>query len=229
MKNLSFILLTITLLFVAGFKGSCGSDSRWKNAGQGQVELSKKRTQTTPAGTRVYSENGDISKQVLDRIDTALINLFVDGRAEGYNENSAVFRSDFYEVYIPKMQCGRSPETNTPSFLIRADSYDGTVYDQHNTKGKGVKDGIGVIYAAEMVLGFNPGQMVVCPESEGAAYRHGAEHIIAAIEDPDYFNLTWFHGNGVNHPLYPKPQAKSDFTGSEARKFDGSKIIHAVR
>lgn len=234
-KTFTFISIFILLAFASlGFKCN-GNDPKWKDVPNGAVKTAQDKLQRTPNGTRVYSKNG-LPESTLSLIDKSLTERFSFALAEGYNPDSGVFRGDFYELLTPLFPCQLSPEWRTPSFMIRADSYDGTEFDQHNPKGKGVRDGIGVVLAAEMVtrLGGSTGaQMVVCPEAShiGDAAANGADHIIAANEDPDYYNRTWFHGDGIYHPLYPKAGRRGKSGDGEARIFDAKKdlIIRVVK
>lgn len=178
----------------------------WSRMPSGSVPLSDNKQQTTPKGAVVFSKDG-VSSTVLNLIDAGLDGAFADARISGYTQK---LEHSSYEIWIPRYACIPSPEGRVPSFLIRSDSYDGTVYDYYNPKGAGVKDGVGVIYAAEMVtnLGFGGRGAMVCCSDESVvenATRYGAEHIIIANNDPEYYDISWFHGTG-GHPLLPKPQ-----------------------
>ncbi len=177
----------------------------WSKQKNGVVETSQNQKQTSPKGVTVYSDAG-ISNDLLILIDESLDEVFEDAKSEGYT--SALTHS-FYDIFIPKFGCMLSPISQTPSFMLRADVYDGTEYDVYNPKGNGVKDGIGVIYAAEKVLNIDNiktrGQMICCNDISiiKNSTRHGAEHIIIANNDKTYWDATWFHDT-FQHPLLPK-------------------------
>lgn len=133
-----------------------------------------------------------------------------DTAASGYTVLPA---GTFYDIYTSPYPCQPSPVQRVPSFLVHGDTYDGSEFDQYNSEGAGVKDGIGVIFAAELVINIGTpnsqpprGQMYVCPDASvlREAIRNGAEHMIIANNDNEYFWLTVYHGNGFYHPLLPK-------------------------
>lgn len=165
--------------------------------------------QITPNGTRVAGVFR-LNDAQLASVDSGLTGAFNDARISGYN---LALEPSFYYISTPLTKCVPSPEQHVPSFYVRADSYDSTEFDQYNSKGKGVKDGTGVIFAAEMVLSLgtpgstlNYGWMIACPDQNviADAVRNGAEHIIIANNDSEYYGITWFHGYGFYHPLLPK-------------------------
>lgn len=181
-------------------------------APNGSVRLSQAVNQTTPAGARVFGFDRLTDGQ-LASIDAGIIAAARDGAISNYY---AATSPAFYEIYTPPGKCSLSPQSRTPSFLVRADDYDGSEFDQYNSRGVDVLDGTGVIYASEMVLSLgtpgstlNIGQMYVCSDESvlADAVRNGAEHIIIANNDSDYYAITWFHGGGFYHPLLPKRAA----------------------
>lgn len=198
----------------------------WSKVKNGDVATTNEVSQSTPKGARVFSKSG-VTDTVLSLIDKGLDGAFADAIASGYGDK---LTHSEYEIFIPKFGCVASPESQTPSFMLRADSYDGTEYDIHNPKGSGIKDGIGVIYAAEMVksMGYNGvGQMICCAEESVIenATRYGAEHIIVANNDPVYHNRTWFH-DVMGHPILPKKELPMAVGfASKPREVN---IIHAV-
>lgn len=188
----------ILALLLAVSVTSCEKD--WSKAPEGVVTTSTKHSQLTPQGSVVFSKNG-VSADQLVQVDTALSGLVKDLPPEyGVTKLNLT-------VYLPADGCVLSPVNHTPSWKMRSDAYDGTSFDQYNTKGEGVKDGVGVIYAAEMVDNLDGMSIISCAEdgfSNGNSVRYGGEHIIAYMLDKDYFFKTWYHGNGISHPLYPR-------------------------
>src|SRR5690606_11262492 len=92
----------------------------WSKQRNGAVATSRDTEQITPKGAVVYSKNG-VSNSVLSKIDTGLDKAFEDARTSGYTQKLD-HRS--YDIFIPRFECIPSPESKTPSFLIRADVYD---------------------------------------------------------------------------------------------------------
>lgn len=179
------------------------SKINWSKVLNGAVQTSREVEQKTPLGATVFSLKG-LSPQQLHLIDNGLSQAFNDARLSGWNQ---FMQHDLYTVLIPKADCVPTPDSKTPAFLVRADNFDGTNFDYLNPLGAGIRDGIGVIFAAEMVTNFGPvkGELVACPDVEVIenAVRFGAEHILAARNDPEYFLLTQNHDK-ILHPILPK-------------------------
>ena len=204
------LIIITAVLFAAG----CGNASNVPDdvraaARSSGVSTSTRVQQTTPNGTRVEGV-ASLNDRQLAAIDAGLTGAFADARVSGY---AAALDPAFYTISTPITKCVLSPVDRVPSFYVRADSYDGTEFDQYNSKGPGVKDGTGVVMAAEMVLSLGTpgsnieyGWMVACPDENviAEAARNGAEHIIIANNDGEYYSVTWFHGYGFYHPLLPK-------------------------
>lgn len=229
--------MMFALILAVSLGLSCGGNSDHSSTGvgkvpipRGDISLSAKTVQQTTRGARVESENG-LSAEQLAQIDEGLTQAFNAGRASGWVDNGKAFNYSLYKVQIPVEPCRPSRETQTPSFLVRGDNYDGSVYDQYNSKGllpenqqtdfnKYVKDGAGVVFAAELLTGLNtPGStvngspsiyasFVVCPDASVLTNgtRYGAEHAIVAHFDSDYFNETHTHST-IAHPILPKRTA----------------------
>jgi hypothetical protein len=247
MRKFQNIVMMFALILVVGL--SACKEFQPSNPGgstvpvpKGMVSLSHDKVQQTPKGARVESAKG-LSDNQLNLIDAGLTQAFADGKASGWADDGVAYNYARYTIYIPADACVLSPESKTPSFLVRGDNYDGSVYDKYNSKGelpadqqndfkKFVPDGIGVIYAAELLVDLNTegslknGQQavnasfVVCPDESvlqnGAEY--GAEHAITARYDTDYFLLTQTHST-IGHPILPKRQMSR---GSSAKPKGGA-------
>jgi len=217
--SLAVFVLTAFKCGGAGIPGAVKLVAKGPN---GAVLISQKVQQVTPKGLTVYGENA-ISQTQLAAADEGIDQLNEEAFADKFQETKP---HTFYDVYTPPYQCQPSPIQRIPSFLVHADPYDGTEFDQYNSKGQGVKDGIGVIYAAEMVLSLgNPGanilrgQMYVCPDLPvfPEAVRNGAEHIHLANypyneknntderyrDNYAYYWCTQYHYT-ISHPLLPR-------------------------
>lgn len=217
-RRTKILLLLTALMAVASACGGCpdnvSSDICFA-ARSTAVQTSTEVQQITPNGTRVAGVFR-LNNTQLTSVDSGLAGAFADARTSGY---TMALDPGFYTISTPLSKCVPSPEQRVPSFYVRADSYDGTEFDQYNSKGKGIKDGTGVIFAAEMVLSLgtpgstlNYGWMIACPDQNviADAVRNGAEHIIIANNDSEYYGITWFHGYGFYHPLLPKREARSN-------------------
>lgn len=163
-------------------------------------------TNKTALGIEVLSNGA--TQDVFDAIDRGWTQVKADAIASGYTEH---LDPTLYRVYVHPT-CVPSPEQQIPSFLIRADNYDGTDFDQFNPQGKGVKDGKGMVYAAELVanngvqpFSNEPASIVICPGVAENAARYGFEHILALYNDDTYYNATATHANGAGHPILPQP------------------------
>lgn len=157
----------------------------------------------TTKGVLICSKNG-ISQEFKDIVDESLTEVFNDailfGQSKQVNWNQKLNHSD-YIVYVLD-DCTPSPEQHVPCFKLRADEYDGTIFDQDS------REGIGYILASEYVIkdGNVPsGEYVICNDIINLYNnaRYGAEHIILYFNDIDEYNATVFHGNGVYHPIIP--------------------------
>lgn len=229
MKTNLWFLSTSILTFAAAFFAFACDDlpsevKRAAKAPNGMVAIDRSVSQFTPAGMLVLSKES-ISTDILTAMDNGLGDAFRDAALSRY---TARMGRSHYEVFTPAIPCVPSPRDQTPSFTVRADEYDGTEFDYHP------KQGIGVIYASEMVLSVGTpgsippiGQMIVCPDISQVrnAVRHGAEHILIANNDAAYFWETWFHGNGRGHPLLPHKQKPAAGENLITREPDNSSLI----
>lgn len=182
--------------------GSCGGGPKWGQVYNGSVPTSDKFQRQTNTGARILAAK-EITTSQIETVDADITAVIKDAIASGY---ANALDPNGYWIYFPANDCQLSPRDHVPSFEIRADNYDGSEFDQYNPKGQGVKDGIGVVFAAEMVLDdVSPTHIaiVACPDTPNAA-RNGIEHGIIAHNDPEYNNLTIYHGDGFYHPLLPK-------------------------
>ncbi len=101
----------------------------------------------TPRGARIYAVNKP-NNRTLNAVDDGLNNLFAVARKNGYNRRLSY--SD-YTIFIARPDRTRDSSGQYSSRHCRyAAQYAGSVYD----KG-------GYIYAAEMVLGYNPAAFVI--------------------------------------------------------------------
>lgn len=232
MKKLILILAFAALAFKCEGPANVPDDVK-AAARSGGVATSDQVQQRTPAGTLVAGVAA-LNDRQLAAIDAGMSGAFADARSSGY---ALALDPAFYKISTPLSKCVLSPVDRVPSFYVRADAYDGTEFDQYNSKGSGVKDGTGVVMAAEMVLSLGTpgstleyGWMIACPDENviAEAARNGAEHIIIANNDGEYYGITWFHGYGFYHPLLPKRDAPAAARPAPIAQ-GSSMLIRAVR
>ena len=101
----------------------------------GDVDISPDTQQQSPQGAWVYSKHGVTDEQLL-QVEAGLTQAFNDGRASGWADNGIAYNYSRYIIYIPVEPCKPSPGDNVPSFLVRADNYDGSIYDHYNPGGE---------------------------------------------------------------------------------------------
>jgi hypothetical protein len=149
-------------------------------------------TVSTPRGATVYSVNQP-SSAMLKAIDDGLTALFNVARKNGYRRN--LNYSD-YTIFIArpdrlKDAAGRY----SPDIAVGAAQYAGSVYD----KG-------GYIYAAGMVISFNPGAFLIAEHTKDLnrvsdVVRFEGEHIVLYHNDRRRFLATQDHSRGGGHPI----------------------------
>ena len=150
-------------------------------------------------GARVCSRSGK-SEAFLATVNTVLNELFLDAAAQGYTQ---WLSGSSYTIYVLD-GCPPSPEQGIPSFKIRADNYDGTVFDQDP------RPGIGYVLASEYVIldanGAPTGEYVIC---DSDAYReanieNGPDHIILYYNDRQRYEETKTHTATSGHRIIPR-------------------------
>ena len=146
----------------------------------------------TSRGARVYAVNQP-NAGTLRAIDEGLRNLFSVARKSGYNRK--LNYSD-YTIFIARADRTRNSSGQySPGIAVGAAQYAGSVYD----KG-------GYVYAAGMVLGYNPAAFVIAEHTgnlQGVSdiVRYEGEHIILYHNDRRLYNQTADHSQGGGHPI----------------------------
>jgi hypothetical protein len=149
-------------------------------------------TTTTPRGVRVYA----VSKprvEMLRAIDSGLAELFAIARRHRYNAQTQF--SD-YVVFIARADRTKNSEgAYSPDIAVGASQYAGSVYDQG-----------GYVYAAGMVLAYQPNAFVIADHQRdfqrvANVARYEGEHIILYHNDPGLYRSTLDHSRGGSHPI----------------------------
>lgn len=151
-----------------------------------------KYSTSTPRGVRVYAVRKP-RVEMLRAIDNGLTELFAVARRHGYR---AQLNFSDYAVFIARADRTQdSGRAYSPDIAIGAAQYAGSVYD----KG-------GYVYAAGMVLGFQPGTFVIAEHDRdfqrvANVARYEGEHIILYHNHPELYRKTYDHSRGGSHPI----------------------------
>lgn len=146
----------------------------------------------TPKGAKIYSAN-ETNYKTLAAIDKGLANLFQIARKNGYKKR--LNYSD-YTIFIGKAD--RTKDANqkySPDIAVNAGQYAGSVYDQG-----------GFIYAAGMVLAYNPMAFIIAEHEKdfnrvSDVVRFEGEHLVLYHNDRKLYNETADHSKGGGHPI----------------------------
>lgn len=146
----------------------------------------------TPRGARVYAVNRPTSI-MLAAIDKGLEDLFAVAKKNNYFK-----RLNFsdYTIFIARPDRLRDVNNQySPDIAVGAAQYAGSIYD----KG-------GYIYAAGMVLAFNPCAFVVGEHTKNfervsEVVRYEGEHLVLYHNDRRFYNKTLDHSKGGGHPI----------------------------
>lgn len=146
----------------------------------------------TAKGANVYGAARP-SRAMLNAIDKGLDDLFAVARKNGYNNR---LRYSDYSIFIAKADRTKDAAGNySPDIAVGAAQYAGTDYD----KG-------GYIYAAGMVIAFNPMSFVIADHTKGLArvsdiVRYEGEHLVLYHNDRRKYSQTADHSQGGGHPI----------------------------
>lgn len=146
----------------------------------------------TRKGANVYAVKTP-SALMLNAIDRGLDDLFTVSAKNGYR---ARLRHSDYTIYIARADRQKDSSGNySPDLAVSAGQYAGSDYD----KG-------GYIYAAGMVIAYNPCAFVIAEHSKNPArvsevVRYEGEHLILYHNDRRRYNETADHSGGGGHPI----------------------------
>ncbi len=197
MKNYKFMLKTVSILIFAFlFFQNTPAQSRVENI---LIDEATRITDddfpfaaSTPNGARVFSVNQP-SARMLSAIDRGLNDLFVVARKNNYRKR--LNYSD-YTIFIARPDRLKNIDGQySPDIAVGAAQYAGSVYD----KG-------GYVYAAGMVLAFNPCAFVIGEhtrnfERVSEVVRYEGEHLVLRHNDQRLYNKTSDHSRGGGHPI----------------------------
>jgi hypothetical protein len=146
----------------------------------------------TAKGARVYAVSQP-KVEMLNAIDTGLSDLFAIARK--YNYKNRLNYSD-YTIFIANPD--RTKDFNkqySPDIAVAANQYAGSIYD----KG-------GYIYAAGMVMAYNPCAFIIAEHEKdfqrvSNVARYEGEHLVLYHNDRKRYNETADHSQGGGHPI----------------------------
>lgn len=193
MKNLYILLiLGFSILFSQSISGQSRVDRILINEATRITNDSFPIFATTPKGARVYAVIQPNSA-MLDAIDKGLTDLFAIAKKNNYKKRLTY--SD-YTIFIAKADRTQDRDKNySPDIAVSAGQYAGSVYDQG-----------GFIYAAGMVLAYNPCAFVFAEHTKDYSrvsnvVRYEGEHLILYHNDRKRYNETADHSQGGGHPI----------------------------
>ena len=147
---------------------------------------------STPRGVTVVAVSRP-RPDVLDAIDQGFTELFAVARRHGFRNH---LNFGDYTVFIGRADRTRnSAGEYSPDFAVPAAQYAGSVYDQG-----------GFVYAAGMVLSFDPSAFVIAEHDRDLSrisnvVRYEGEHIVLYYNDRSLYAKTADHSRGGSHPI----------------------------
>jgi hypothetical protein len=147
---------------------------------------------STPQGVNVVALSLP-SGEVLNAIDRGFAELFAIAQRHGYR-NRINFRD--YTVFIARAD--RTTDSSgqySPDIALPAGQYAGGYYDQG-----------GFIYAAGMVLAFNPSAFIIAEHNRDLSrisnvVRYEGEHLVLYHNNRGLYQRTADHSRGGGHPI----------------------------
>lgn len=147
---------------------------------------------STPQGVNVVALSVPHG-EVMNAIDRGFAELFAIAQRHGYR-NRLSFRD--YTVFIARAD--RTVDSSgqySPDIALPAGQYAGGYYDQG-----------GYIYAAGMVLAFNPSAFIIAehnrdPSRISNVVRYEGEHLVLYHNDRGLYQRTADHSRGGGHPI----------------------------
>ena len=147
---------------------------------------------TTPRGVIVLARTMP-RVDLLNAIDRGLADLFAVAQRHGYRNR---MRFDDYTIFIGRADRMKDSKGQySPDIAVPAQQYAGSDYDQG-----------GFIYAAGMVLAFNPCAFVIAEHDRDLGrvtnvVRFEGEHLILYYNDRALYEKTADHSRGGGHPI----------------------------
>lgn len=146
----------------------------------------------TPRGANVFARITP-QPEVLRAIDNGLAELFNVAGRHGY---SARLNYSNYTIFIARADRTKDSQgAYSPDIAVPAGQYAGSGYDQG-----------GYIYAAGMVMAFNPCAFIIAEHDRDLSrisnvVRYEGEHLILYHNDRSLYARTADHSQGGTHPI----------------------------
>ena len=147
---------------------------------------------STPNGVTVVAISTP-RREVLEAIDRGFTDLFAVARSHGYRNR---LNYGDYTVFLARPDRTKdSSGQYSPDIALAAGQYAGSGYDQG-----------GYIYAAGMVLSFNPSAFVIAEHERdwqriSNVVRFEGEHLVLYYNDRSLYERTADHSRGGGHPI----------------------------
>jgi hypothetical protein len=147
---------------------------------------------STPEGVNVVARTMPRA-EVLRAIDQGFAELFSVARRHGYN-NHLNFAD--YTLFIAKADRTKDSQGQySPDIAVPAGQYAGGYYDQG-----------GYIFAAGMVMAFNPSAFIIAEHDRDLSrisnvVRYEGEHLVLYYNDRALYQRTADHSRGGTHPI----------------------------
>jgi len=147
---------------------------------------------STPRGVTVVARMQPRA-EVLNAIDQGFSDLFAVAARHGYR---ARLRYSDYTVFIGRAdRVKNSAGQYSPDIAVGANQYAGSIYDQG-----------GFVYAAGMVLAYNPCAFVIAEHDRdfgriANVVRYEGEHIVLYYNNRGLYERTADHSRGGSHPI----------------------------
>lgn len=147
---------------------------------------------STPNGVTVVGLSTP-RREVLDAIDRGFAELFAVARRHGYRNR---LNYGDYTVFVARPDRTKdSSGQYSPDIAVAAGQYAGSGYDQG-----------GYIYAAGMVLGFDPSAFIIAEHERdwqriSNVVRFEGEHLVLYYNDRGLYQRTADHSRGGGHPI----------------------------
>lgn len=197
MKNMKILSLSLFfLVFGSLLHQTALAQNRADRALIRQAERVTKDTfsveTTTDKGARVFAVKQP-NRKMLTAIDQGLSDLFAIAGKNNYRKR--LNYSD-YTIFIANADRTTNKDKNySPDIAIGAAQYAGSVYDQG-----------GFVYAAGMVLAYNPCAFVFAEHTKNfervaEVVRYEGEHLVLYHNDRRLYNETADHSRGGGHPI----------------------------
>lgn len=146
----------------------------------------------TPRGANVFARIAP-RPEVLGAIDSGLTELFSIARRQGYR---ARLDHSNYTIFIARADRTKdSAGAYSPDIAVQAGQYAGSGYDQG-----------GYVYAAGMVMAFNPCAFIIAEHDRNLSrisnvVRYEGEHLVLYHNDRQLYGRTADHSRGGGHPI----------------------------